>query len=343
MQERRQLTDDARDAAVLLCRHRVFGAAERRGERAAKRDAEWNDVVLCDPTTEREHRGVEHRRVVGDSGDGLGRDAFTRVALADDDPDLLAITKRDEHARAGVERLASPLYRVRERPKKRQRQRDVDEHWRKIALRRALCAERYPITLCALRTALCVTPRPGASGILICPRSIVAPSYGSSASSAAPSKSAWSRRGEKCAAAVMPRLDSIMQPVITIMPNERAVAIMRSASRRPPHFDSLMLIPSTTPASFATSVATTHDSSAMIGSADRSRTKRSPSRSCAGRGCSTNSTPCSTSKSIMCSARFVVHAAFASTRRTFVGAARRTARMISSSRSLPSLILSTGY
>ena len=42
-----------------------------------------------------------------------------------------------------------------------------------------------------------------------------------------------------------------MQPIITRMSCARAVAIIRSASRRPPHFESLMLIPSTTPASFA--------------------------------------------------------------------------------------------
>ena len=74
-----------------------------------------------------------------------------------------------------------------------------------------------------------------------------APTKGSSASSAAPSRSTMSTRGVKWAAAVMASEVSIMQPTITIRLWARATAIMRSASRRLPHLASLMLIPSTLP------------------------------------------------------------------------------------------------
>ena len=111
-------------------------------------------------------------------------------------------------------------------------------------------------------------------------------------------------------------------------------AIMRSASRSPPHFASLMLIPSTAPASRGMSRATTHDSSATTGSGERSRTKRRPSMSCA-------------RQRLLDELDAVLHEhvdhrgarAWASTRRwrrraaTLSGAASRTMRMISSSRS----------
>ena len=51
------------------------------------------------------------------------------------------------------------------------------------------------------------------------------------------------------AAAVIAREDSTMQPNITFNPWARATAIMRRASPRPPHFISLMLIPSKASAS----------------------------------------------------------------------------------------------
>src|SRR6266480_4639843 len=89
------------------------------------------------------------------------------------------------------------------------------------------------------------TPSPGSVGSRIWPRSMVAPVNGSSTVSAAPSRSAASTSGVKCAAAVMPSEVSIMQPTMTSMPWARAVAIMRSASRSDPHLASLMLIPST--------------------------------------------------------------------------------------------------
>ena len=53
----------------------------------------------------------------------------------------------------------------------------------------------------------------------------------SSTVSAAPSRSAASTSGVKCAAAVMPVI-SIMQPTMTSIPCARAVAIIRSAAQR---------------------------------------------------------------------------------------------------------------
>ena len=64
-----------------------------------------------------------------------------------------------------------------------------------------------------------------------------------------------STSGVKWAAAVMPIELSIMQPTITIMWWARAIAIIRSASRRLPHLASLMLMPSTLPTSGGMSAA----------------------------------------------------------------------------------------
>src|ERR1043166_2432114 len=94
----------------------------------------------------------------------------------------------------------------------------------------------------ARRDHLRRTPSPGSVGRRIWPCSIVAPWNGSSTVSAAPSRSAASTSGVKCAAAVMPSDVSIMHPTITSMPCARAVAIMRSASRSEPHLASLMLM-----------------------------------------------------------------------------------------------------
>ena len=61
------------------------------------------------------------------------------------------------------------------------------------------------------------------------------------------------------------------------------------------------------------SAAVSHDSSAMMGSRLRRRRSRSPSRSSAGSGCSTNATPYSSSMATLRTASFTVHAVFAST------------------------------
>ena len=134
-----------------------------------------------------------------------------------------------------------------------------------------------------------------------------------------------------------------MQPHITRKPWARATAIMRIASRRDPHLASLILIPSTAPTNFGISVDTTHDSSAITGIGERSRTKRSPSRSCGASGCSSISTPTSVSGCSMPRACFAVHAALASTRSAACGASSRTMRSTSRSQLEPSLILRIGY
>src|SRR5881628_2918523 len=59
------------------------------------------------------------------------------------------------------------------------------------------------------------TPSPGSVGSRIWPCEMVAPVNGSSTVRAAPSKSAASTSGVKCAAAVMPRELSIIQPTMT--------------------------------------------------------------------------------------------------------------------------------
>ena len=102
-------------------------------------------------------------------------------------------------------------------------------------------------------------------------------------------------------------------------------------------------MPSTAPTSFGMSVATTHDSSAITGIGDRSRTKRSPSMSYGASGCSSISTPTSDKGCSMASACLAVHAALASTRSVACGASSRTIRNNSRSQLEPSLILRIGY
>ena len=76
----------------------------------------------------------------------------------------------------------------------------------------------------------------------------VMPSNGSRATRNGPSRSAQSTSGESCAAAVERIALSTMQPSMIFKPSARAVWIIASAPRIPPHFTSLTLIPSTQPA-----------------------------------------------------------------------------------------------
>ena len=133
-----------------------------------------------------------------------------------------------------------------------------------------------------------------------------------------------------------------MQPTITIMPCARATAIIRSASRSPPHLASLMLIPSTLPTSRGMSAAVSQLSSAMTGISARRVTSASPSSWSGGSGCSSTVTPNSLSTGSICMVCFTVHPQFASTRIS-LSVASRMVRRISTSRSVPSLILRMGY
>ena len=151
-----------------------------------------------------------------------------------------------------------------------------------------------------------------------------------------------STSGVKWAAAVMPIELSIMQPTMTVIECARAAAIMRIASRRLPHLASLMLIPSTRPTRPGMSALVRQLSSAMTGIDARRRISPSPSRSCGTSGCSSTVTPNSASTGSMRTVCFTVQPQFASTRISR-SVASRMARRISRSRSLPSLIFSTGY
>ncbi len=81
----------------------------------------------------------------------------------------------------------------------------------------------------------------------------------------------------------------------------------------------------------------------MIGSGERSRTKRSPSMSWAETGCSTNSRSKRLSLSIARTACLGLQAVLASTRICLAGAPSRMIERTSSSRLLPTLILRIGY
>ena len=132
-----------------------------------------------------------------------------------------------------------------------------------------------------------------------------------------------------------------MHPTITSILCARAVAIIRSASRNEPHLASLMLMPSAAAATRGISAATRQLSSTTTGSTPRRRTAAIPSRSSAGNGCSTNSTPYSFRTGSSAMARSRVQPALASTR-IGLSVASRIVRRISSSWSVPSLILRIG-
>ena len=81
-------------------------------------------------------------------------------------------------------------------------------------------------------------------------------------------RAAGCRRGRRgrsrlamCAPAAMPSPDSTMQPSITPSPSARAACAMRTASRIPPDFASLMLIPCARSAQAATSASVWQSSS----------------------------------------------------------------------------------
>ena len=106
------------------------------------------------------------------------------------------------------------------------------------------------------------------------------------------------RRGRRAARrqqpAAMPRPDSIMQPSITPRPSARAACAIRIASRIPPDFASLMLIP----CAISRAARDVGERVAVLVDVDRDRRRRSelrPPSSPAGSGCSQYSTPSSAS------------------------------------------------
>jgi hypothetical protein len=151
-----------------------------------------------------------------------------------------------------------------------------------------------------------------------------------------------STSGARWAAAVIAMELSIMQPTITCRWCARATAIMRSASRRDPHLASLMLMPSTWPASGGMSVATRQLSSAMTGIVARRRISPRPAMSCGTTGCSSTVTPYASSTGSMRMACLTVQPQLASTRISRSVVSRRV-RRIASSRSVPSFTLRIGY
>ena len=87
------------------------------------------------------------------------------------------------------------------------------------------------------------------------------PGAGSCASSRLPSRSTWSQSGATTQPAAIPRPDSIMHPSITPSPSARAACAIRIASRIPPDFASLMLMPCATSRHAATSASVWQSSS----------------------------------------------------------------------------------
>ncbi len=61
--------------------------------------------------------------------------------------------------------------------------------------------------------------------------------------SSAPSRSAQSTIGDRCAAAEIAHDVSVMQPIMTFIPSARASSSILCASRMPADFISLMLMP----------------------------------------------------------------------------------------------------
>src|SRR5215211_6860876 len=105
------------------------------------------------------------------------------------------------------------------------------------------------------------TPRPAASGGSWTPSSNGTPGQGSSARRRLPSRSTWSQRLAICAPAEIARPDSTIQPSMTPRPSARAATAIRTASRMPPLFASLMLTPCARSAQAATSPSVWQSSS----------------------------------------------------------------------------------
>ncbi len=167
--ERRQLHGDPRDPLRARRRARHPAPREQRRQHRPHHEADRRHVVLRDPSRQREELR-RHRRL------GVGRvEEVLRVlhARARGRPqhhaDGAAPAHGHEHAhpRRGDRRTVGD--RVREGLEERQRERDLN----------------VPLAGHAF-----VTPSPGAVGMVITPRSMDAPLYGSFATSAAPSRSA---------------------------------------------------------------------------------------------------------------------------------------------------------
>src|SRR5918994_1240491 len=144
------------------------------------------------------------------------------------------------------------------------------------------------------------------------------PSKGSSARSIAPSRSTKSTRSEIWAAAEMPSEVSTMQPSMTSMPWARAVWIICSARRIPPHLASLTFTPLTNPARTGTSLAVIALSSAItgIGNAASVALRRASGPVETGTGCSIMPTPISFSSVTTSTAPSGEKASLASTQRS---------------------------
>ena len=128
LHQRRQLLRDLDDAPRLARWNRRARAGERRGQRAAQRDAEWHDVVVGDPAAEGEHVLVHHGRDVGRGDDVLELRAVARLRCADDDAQLVAVAEWNDDARAGREAARQALgHAVGEGAKEREREGDVDQ------------------------------------------------------------------------------------------------------------------------------------------------------------------------------------------------------------------------
>ena len=104
-------------------------------------------------------------------------------------------------------------------------------------------------------------PSPGSSGGSCTPSTNGTPGHGSCASRRLPSRSTWSKRDATCAPAEMPSPDSTMQPSMQPSPSARAACTIRTASRIPPDFASLTLIPCARSAHAATSASVWQSSS----------------------------------------------------------------------------------
>ena len=146
------------------------------GEHRLEREAERGAVVLRHPARGGE-QPLGHRGQVVGRGQDVARGRFRRGGVGlDDDPDQLPPANRHDHARAGGHPVGQRLGNaVGVRGGERERECDGGE------------------ALGHLRR----TPSPGPEGSATCPPSMLAPTKGSSASRAAPSRSTMSTRGVK--------------------------------------------------------------------------------------------------------------------------------------------------
>jgi hypothetical protein len=127
-EQRGQLVPDLQHTARLARRHRRARPGERGRQCTPQRHAQRHEIVLGDPSAEREHRRVDRRLPVRRGDDVLVADAVARLGGAEHDSDLALVPERNQHPCPRLDTSAQSLGNaIAERPEQREGEGDIDE------------------------------------------------------------------------------------------------------------------------------------------------------------------------------------------------------------------------